>query len=388
MKEIGIFEVHCHVKYLYTLCKICKTKDTNVTIFTNKKILSQLKEYLKDLENYEIVLQKENESTNSFLKRIEKICNEKIDLLFINTFQLSCYYLPKYFSFNPNCKKIITIHTVNGWLKPRPYFNPRKIVHSIDTNLSSFIGKNFILPRFDGINVIYAPIKDYVEKKTDYDKEIYTLPFCLYEGEKSKNEKNKRLQIVVPGQIEEHRRDYEILMDAFETILKKYNKKIDIYLLGYPVGIYGNKIINKCIKLKEQGYNIHFYTDFVPENEYEEIMKKSDILVLSIRIKTRGMGLITEYYGITKGSAAVFEGIQYGKPMIVPKNFNLVKQLESSTLRFLDSNNLGEVLSDLIENKEKIYDLKEKAYKNSSFYSLKNLQLYFTEEILSKIDKK
>ena len=243
-------------------------------------------------------------------------------------------------------------------------------------------------PRFDGINVIYAPIKDYVEKKTDYDKEIYTLPFCLYEGEKSKNEKNKRLQIVVPGQIEEHRRDYEILMDAFETILKKYNKKIDIYLLGYPVGIYGNKIINKCIKLKEQGYNIHFYTDFVPENEYEEIMKKSDILVLSIRIKTRGMGLITEYYGITKGSAAVFEGIQYGKPMIVPKNFNLVKQLESSTLRFLDSNNLGEVLSDLIENKEKIYDLKEKAYKNSSFYSLKNLQLYFTEEILSKIDKK
>ena len=227
LKEIGILEVHCHAKYLYTLCKICKTKKSNVTIFTTKEIFSRLEKYLENTKDYAIILKKDAESIHAFLKRVEKVCNDKIDVLFVNTFQLTCFHLPKYFGFNPRCKTILTVHTANAWLKPKPVFNIKQPARTIDTNLSSFIGHRYILPKFDGINVIYSPMKDFVLKETNYKKKIFTLPFNFYEEQIKINKKqNKKIQFVVPGQIEEHRRDYDVILDAFEQLFKNITKPL------------------------------------------------------------------------------------------------------------------------------------------------------------------
>jgi len=387
LKEIGILEVHCHVKFLYTMCRICKTKNSNVTIFTTKDLFSRLEKYLENKEDYNVVLKEDNEGIHSFLKRVEKICDEKIDLLFINTLQLSCFYLPRFFGFHPKSKTIMTVHTANAWLKPKPTFNIRKIVGTIDTNLSSFIASKFILPKFDAINVIYSPIKDYILEGTSYNKKIFTLPFNFFdEDNKVKEEENKKIQFVIPGQIEEHRRDYDALLNAFENLFKKYNENIDLYMLGYPVGIYGNRILKRCKKLKDMGYNIRYFDSFVPEKTYDEIMKKVDFIIVPIRIKSRGMGIIPEVYGITKGSSVVFEGIQYGKPLVVPEKFNMIKELKSSTLKYTGSKNLEKILAEYIENGKKLKELKQEAYKNSKYFSLAVLQEYFINEILNKLD--
>jgi len=79
LKNIGILEFHFHIKYLHTTMRICKTKNTNVTVFTTKEILTRIETYLDDKSKYEFVLKEDDESINSFLKRVKKICNEKID---------------------------------------------------------------------------------------------------------------------------------------------------------------------------------------------------------------------------------------------------------------------------------------------------------------------
>ncbi len=387
MKEVGILEVHCHAKYLYTMCKICKTKKTNVTIFTTKDIFSRLKKYLKNTKEYTIILKEDTESIHTFLKRVEKICNEKIDLLFVNTFQLTCFHLPKYFGFNPKSKTILTVHTANAWLKPKPVFNIKQPVRTIDTNLSSYIGHTFILPKFDGINVIYPPMKDFVLKETNYTKKTFTIPFNFYEQlEKKLKKKNKKIQFVVPGQIEEHRRNYDVILDAFEKLFKKFNHAIELCFLGYPVGIYGNRILKRSKKLKDKGYNITYYDSFVPEETYHNIMKTVDFILLPIRIKSRGMGIQPEYYGKTKGSAAVFEAIQYARPIVVPANFNIINELESSTLKYKDSKDLEKILTGYIKNRKKLEKLEKEARKNSLYFSLDILQKNFENEVIDKID--
>ncbi|MCK4902966.1 MAG: hypothetical protein KAS76_06360, partial [Thermoplasmatales archaeon] len=55
LKNIGILEIHFHVKFLHTMMRICKTKNTNVTVFTTKKIFSRIETYLDDKSKYEIV---------------------------------------------------------------------------------------------------------------------------------------------------------------------------------------------------------------------------------------------------------------------------------------------------------------------------------------------
>jgi hypothetical protein len=365
------------------MCKICKTNQSQVTIFTTKKLFSRLEKYLENADEYTVILKEDHESIHTFLKRVEHYCNTHIDLLFINTFQVSCFHLPRYFGFHPNCKTILTVHTANAWLNPKPVFYLKQLPRTLDSNLSACIAHKFILPTFDAINVIYSPIKDYVKKGTRYEKEVFTLPFGLFnEHDITKQKHHKTIQFVIPGQIEEHRRHYEIILDTFERLFTKYNEYIELFLLGYPVGMYGNRILKRCKKMKKKGYHLHYYDSFVPETTYNEVMNAIDFILLPIRIKTRGMGLIPEYYGITKGSAAVFEGIQYAKPLIVPKNFNILQELETSTLKFNDRKELEKILIDLINNKQQVKHLKKEAYTNSMSFSLPSIQRYFIKEIL------
>ena len=103
--EIGIFEIRRHIPILYTFSKICKTNNTNVTIFTTKELFSRLKSYMgeKDRKNYDIILKRDTENIRSFMKRIETICNKKIDVLFINTIHETLLDLIYYLKFNPKC---------------------------------------------------------------------------------------------------------------------------------------------------------------------------------------------------------------------------------------------------------------------------------------------
>jgi hypothetical protein len=389
LKKIGILEFHCHLRYLYTVAKICKTKQTNVTIFTNQDLYSKIKTYIKNIEDYEIVLKKENESIKSFLKKVEKICNDRIDLLFINTFQLTCFYLPRYIGFNPKCKTIFTVHTVNAWLKPKPVFDIKQIIKSIDTNLCSFIGPKFMLPKYDAINVVYPTLKDYVEQETDYKKRVFKIPFGFFDETSFKKveKDDKKIRFMITGQIEEHRRDYNSILDVFEKLFPEYNNKIQLILLGYPVGTYGTDIIKRCKTLKEKDFDIKYFESFVPEKEYNDSVKKVDFIILPIKIKSKGMGIVPEYYGKTKGNAGIFEGIQYAKPMILPAEFNIIEELKSSILSYKNQENLEKTIIDLTENTDKITQLKQNAYKNSKKFSMNVLHDYFVKEIYNKLDE-
>lgn len=384
MKNIGILEIHFHVKYLYSIMRITKTKNTKVTVFTTKEIFSRIETYLEDNSQYEFILKEDNESINNYLKKVEKICNEKIDLLLVNTIQMSLVNIPHYFRFDPKSKKILTVHLANHWLKRRFGLNIRHFLRSLDAALSIFLIRRRILPKYDGINVVYAPIRDFVEKNTSYKKPVFTLPFNFFDGEKSikPSKKDGEIKFVVPGLIEPYRRDFDLTLDIFEKLFEKYNDKISLWLLGEPIGQGGIRVIERCKTLKEKGYNISFSKTFIPEGQYNKVLVESDVIFSPLNVVTKRDTGIKEIYGKTEGSALPFEAIQYVKPIIVPAEFN-VDKLTTSSVRYKDKKDLEEKLIELITNKSRLDELSKNALINSKRYSLTVLQKYFENNLLN-----
>jgi hypothetical protein len=175
-------------------------------------------------------------------------------------------------------------------------------------------------------------------------------------------------------------------LNVFEKLFEKYEKKISLHVLGKPVGKGGNSIIQRCEKLKNKGYDISFSKGFIPEEEYDRISSESDIIFSPLNVITKRDSGIREIYGKTEGSALPFEAIQYCKPLIVPKEFIVIDKMKSSTLTYNSAEDLEKILSDLIENKNKLENLKKEACKNSDKFSLEVLQKYFKDEILDNID--
>jgi glycosyltransferase involved in cell wall biosynthesis len=370
------------------MIRICKTKNTNVTIFTTEEIFSRLKINLDDSSKYDFILKKEGESISRFLKRVEKICNEKIDLLFINTIQTIVLDLSRYIGFKPKSKMILTIHITNHWLKAKFAFNIKNILRSIDANICLFLIRTIILPKFNAINVIYPPTREYILKNTNYKKEVFTLPFNFYDENKKiiRDSKDDKIRVVISGKIEEFRRNYETALDVFEKLSERFSGKLILYLLGQPIGKYGDRIIERCKKLKKKGYNISFPTGFVSEEKYNQTLTESDILFSPLKIRKVIETGIEETYGKSEGSAIPFEAIQNSKPLILPKAFQIIKELKSSTVQYDSPKDLENKLAGLIEHREKLEKLKKEAEKNSKYFSLESIQKYFTSELLNRLD--
>jgi len=383
--EIGILEVRRHIPIIYSFSKIFKTKDTNVTIFTTKELLSQLTNYLKDTKDYSIVLKEDNETIYSFIRRVKKICDKKIDILFVNTIHETLLDLICYLKFRPKSRTVLLIHHVNAWFKPRLVFKILHPIRAFDTNMGSALIHSFIFPKFDAINVIYHPLKDYIKTHTNYEREIFTLPTSIFDKTTLTSESNddEILKIIMPGLIQEHRKDYDIVFTAFSSLFEQHKNKIKLIIPGLPVGLYGKRIYEKFKSLCDKGYDVVIFDKYVPDDIFDKLLNQSNIIIAPIKIKTRADNEIEEEYGKTVGSGVIFNAIQYAKPIIVPYEFNMLPELKSSTLTYKNSQELESVINTLLLDHEKLKKLKKEALLNAEKFSLENLQNYFKQNVLS-----
>ena len=389
MKKIGILEFKHPRHGLAGLCRIANTKNSKVTVFTSRFLLSQVEQELKeDLSEYEWILKEENESDRAFLKRAEKICDDRIDLLFVNTIRGNCLRLSYFLSLRPKCKRILQIYNVNYWFKLRLIYNTENLVSmkgynlrsiikwfisTVDCNLGQIL-RRLILSSYDAIIVEYPPMKHYILKNFNYKKKIYTIPNFACENIPPPTKKNdKTIRFIVPGIIFEERRDYDLLLRVFEELFSKYNNLIEVCLLGHPMGERDQKIISYCEELKEKGYKVRYFKEWVPPNVFEDIFLKADVVISPLRLKLEHQG-IKEIYSVTKGTGVTSDCIKYAKPLIVPERFKIADELNTSILTYRDAKELKETLELLIKDRKSLGNLQNEALANSKAFSLENLQ--------------
>ena len=387
--NIGILEIQRHIPVLYSFMKICKTNKTKVTVFTTPKVFTRLLTYDINKNDFIFIIKKKSETKLAFLRRVKKICNKEIDLLFINTIHSTVFDLLHYINFDTDIKKVLVVHHANAWIRPYLVFKPFNILKTIDSNFSTVLIKNFIFPKFDAINVIYSPLRKYIYENMDYNKEIFTIPTSTFEEDLFINnyDDNDKLKIVLPGIIQEHRKDYLSLLNAFSNICKKYKNKIEVYILGQPIGSYGKQVVKKYKNLNKKDCKVVTYDGFVPDDIFDKILNYCDIIITPLRFETKADNLIKEQYGKTVGSGVVYNAIKYARPIIVPEEFNMIGEFSSSTLKYQNHKDLEKILEGLINHPNKIMDLKHEALKNSRKFTLENLQKYFNTKVIGWLEK-
>jgi len=269
MKRIGIVEYHQHWDYFHDLQKMLTNDDAYV-------------------RSYEVM----------------NIIGRKLDLLFVNSIQDTMRDVIHWLRFKKPCKSLLTIHNVNSVLK-FPNLDIKKPIRSLDTLLTYLAFKFIVLPKFDAIIVLDKKLKDYIIKNKLYSKPIFVIPFKYHE----KMYVNLFDTIVVPGRVEEHRRDY----DAFLDYIKKEDS---VVLLGEPIGEYGKKVIERCKQMNKQGYHIEFFEGRVPDSLYCSNLVNACTIVFPKVKESHGYGTTKEIYGQTKMVGAYFDAIKYGKKYI------------------------------------------------------------------------
>jgi hypothetical protein len=230
------------------------------------------------------------------------------------------------------------IYNVNLWTATDLRLTPKVYLY-----LEVILRKS-ILSKVDGILVEYSPIQKYLKnKKPDCDIDVFA-PIIYDEFVVC----NSRPQVTIPGHIEPDRRDYSFFFDSLQY-LEDIQDEFEIHLLGSPNGSGGERVISICDQLISSGWNIQYYQDWIPIEQFEDSLKDTNIIVSPIN-KRKEIDAVTETYGRSKGSGAFSDAIKYGKKLALPAHYEIPPEVECIVQPYSSKRDLAKIIKSSLES--------------------------------------
>lgn len=156
-----------------------------------------------------------------------------------------------------------------------------------------------------------------LDKQLADEKNTFFLPITFVEKEEhtQKTPDNQITTIVIPGAVQQTRRDYGRVLDS----IKYFRTPTHVVLLGKASG-YELRAIENTIPFLPPHVKLTYFTERVSSDEYKAYLDKADVLWCPIKAETEFMS-IPEYYGKTKISGGKLDAIRVRKPAIFPKTY-------------------------------------------------------------------
>jgi glycosyltransferase involved in cell wall biosynthesis len=370
VRKIGIIEIYGHHVFVNTLGALALESGQDVTIFVTQPIYEELIPLFGDrLTEITWVIKGERESDWRYLQRVQDIVRNNIDLLFINTVQGKRIIL--FYLFKPLKKTIVAAGRISEWFGNRyrllSFSSIRRLLHH---NYTHFLMQRCI-PRYDGI-IVHTPQARDLALTNGYSKEIILLPYSLYKGETKINKPGEKTKFLATGSINETSRDHMGLLKAFERVWARGRKDASLTVLGMPQSKHGQTVLAYMESLKSRGFDIHFFKEFIPEEVYLKQAESADIYIAPLNIG---------YYSCGELTSGMVEAIRQGKPCIYPQGHFPDPRFESSSLFYDKIEDLPELITEILDDREILRRLSLNAIANAEPHSLKKTATYFREQL-------
>ncbi|MBI1192543.1 MAG: hypothetical protein GC205_05145 [Bacteroidetes bacterium] len=256
---------------------------------------------------------------------------------------------------------VLRVHNAATYLSPNPEFKPIFTPFFLWKDASHLLRKTLgereafwrtkFVQRVDYFCFPDAALEASVREKgwLEGRQTMAPLPFTVHEPGHRKAPQSGHRALTVIGSIDPRRRDYAALLDALESIQVDLRSECTLTLLGRPRGSYGQKLLKRFQRLQSAHFTVNTYTAFVPQEEFERVLRDTDFLVIPALDKTR-YTLYTEQYGQTKISGNVYDMIRYGKPTIMPEHYRLDPDVATMTARYRSKAELARHLKNWIDD--------------------------------------
>lgn len=364
--RIAIFETE-HFEVAYPLIRLFDNNSNEITIFVYANAYRQLGYLLnEDLHRYTWVVKQNNESKYAFMYRMyTEVKKKNIELLYLST--VSDNYLLYYVLVRMvKVRTILTLHAINGFFCSRPGGNIRGQLN--------YAGMKLLISAIREFNVISLTMVSYLQNKLPAFKRVHCIPGAVYEPPQLQNNSlpvlTRMIQLVVPGTIDNRRRNYDLVFDLLEAS-RQVSLPVSIVLLGGHYGEYGKQVLDKCRQYIQYNSNLRFYeTDAVEQPEYNRVMQHAHFVLMPCVTRAVVFGYAEERYGISKSSGNIYDVVRYAKPFIAPASLPFDACLEDSCIRYSEVNDIILYLKFLLLQPERYDTLRQNAVTASMQYTV------------------
>ena len=364
MPKIAVVEILAVRHFVTELCKIVQAGNNEVVLFSTPRIYEKLAPEMSSL-SIQVVLAFKGESQLHFLRRIGgEISCGGFDHCIINT-----YRAWQFLFFRPRIKKIVRKFNLNwmfkdttlvGYLKGLTNAEALKLKDPTRNAVTGPILRRLMLRSVDAVLVEYPPFVDYVKAAWGSRPPAYFLPLTCFEAQSRPESRRdpERITFAVPGIVTELRRDYDLVLDAFEVLYERHGAQVELILLGSADS---DSIVARCEELARRGFSIKYYReDFVALETYDAGLRDADVLIAPLKLDFRYRE-VRETYTVSKGSGFFADSLKFGKPCVVPQTSQLPDEYQDAFLRYGTKEELIAILTSLVTNSESMDKIKAAA---------------------------
>ncbi|HLL43481.1 MAG TPA: hypothetical protein VK369_10100 [Segetibacter sp.] len=372
--KIAIYET-VHLDWIIPYAELLAEEDISVSFITSATFKHDLESILAQKNSWYTwhFLDPDDRYNEFSLKIYSVLKSNHYDLVILNSIDSRLLILFMILMITKPGRILVNLHDINNFFKTNPSLNIR-------TNIRS-IGKKLLMLLTDGYIVNAESMKEYMIKNHLTKKPIYWLQPVYYKPAASVRESTFTNTIVIPGSIDQRRRDYDFVLEVIQEMLN-WQVSVKWILAGKPMEDYGVKIINKAKELNTQGANISFYNEVISENEFQKIVAASSLILSPLVSATTIHDNILEVYGESKGSGNVYDAIRHAKPLVVPFKVTVPKGIESSCIKYESKDNLVQQLLKIFTCNAMLSEYRQKAERNSQNFSKERIKSMFKAAFL------
>lgn len=337
MKKIAYIEIDTHAEIAADFMDLIKdSEDFSVDYYFSERIRNQIP------GNDESVFL----SDNSMI--LDQLKSRKYDLIIIGTVHR---YFNTFLNIVQKYKSAVIVHNLNFSKASKITLLKNIFKEDIAYRLKLWWKEGLFnaLEVYKKSQFLLVLDEEFSSQEHQFLPVFYTKNFI--------KDENKQLTVVIPGGVSQKRRDYQHVLKVIQQTKDANN--IEFVFLGKATG---NELEN-LEKISDQ-FNIRYFSERVSQDDFEEWMKKADVLWCPIQQQTEFFSQ-KEIYGKTKMTGNIGDAIKFGKVAVFPENY-------SSNLNFIvpeQKNVIGQFQN--LQNFE--YDFQKDYNKKRVLENLENL---------------
>lgn len=283
------------------------------------------------------------------------------------------------FAFQPVKRpNLLIVHDCNSWFNPQ---TPLKFINKIKNRLTARVKSKFGHYAVAGENML-----QYLHQELRVKQSI-VIPFRYGDFDEANDsvtpyEAFNRLVVAVPGMISQRRRYEDLISQLTSASLKG---KVELVLLGKPVGPYGEKIIDLVKQKNNEGFDIKYWTEFIPTETFDREIRRAHILFSEFDPVYQTDNGQSEIYGLSKETGISLLMLNKAKVGLLPAEFQQMKSIVGQTLSYTNLSDLPGILEDIHDGKIDLENYSRQALTSAREMNLKKVSSGLAEAYQSQI---
>ena len=362
-KKLLIYET-THYETLPSLVELALEQFEKISIYADSTAIYDSCRHFPACQNNKIKWTTKGSSTSNraFISQVfQELSGNNYTHFFINSLDHNLYYFTQKLSkIYRKVHTVLNVHTIHDYTSSR---------YNSLLNVSESLAKRKLHRIIKHCRVLAPAMPAYLKSKLP-GLTVEYIPGMFYQRYPALNFREIPFRIVVPGTVEEKRRDYEIVPTVIKLLAKIIpDQQIEFVILGNSNTAYGKRLEKEIREVLPGTFSLTLFDQDVAYDTYSKYYTTAYVIWSPVKLNMESIRGIPEINGLSNSAGLIVDFVHYAHPTLIPDGISFDDTLDPLFFLYTDPGDAAHKIEFLLRSPDALQSKQEKIQSVCAYYT-------------------